>query len=122
MTKIVFDHNYTEPKKVNAIKAVRMATGLGLKEAKHLIDDSQQYGQATIQDSFGKELDVNAKQELAISLRGTGYALGEDVIPEFEERYGEALREVASMAVLSGDDLLAQDVMAILKTYGGSRS
>jgi ribosomal protein L7/L12 len=56
-------------KKINAIKAVRAATGLGLKEAKDTIDEADAKGWVNLQIDFTTQ----TRLQLARDLVGTGY-------------------------------------------------
>ena len=47
-------------KKVNVIKAVRAITGLGLKEAKELVESAP----STVKEAIDKEAAENAKKDL----------------------------------------------------------
>jgi len=57
--------------KINAIKEVRRATGLGLKEAKDIVELADQKGWVNIQGEFPYKV----RNELGKGLRGTGYEL-----------------------------------------------
>lgn len=102
----------TDPKKVNAIKALRIATNKGLKETKQLVDQAET-GQPVVVHISG----VDTKAQLSLDLMHTGYAIAENKINDFEEKYGEPLRQTASIAILSGDDSFATDLLSIIEKY-----
>jgi len=100
-------------KAVWAIKAIRQATGYSLKEAKGVIDQLREDGKPSVQvDSYRVHL-----QKLVADLNGTGFVCQGIQIPQFEKQYGKNIRKLASLAVLSGYDGLAQDLFSLLTKY-----
>lgn len=70
-TKVVIRGFVGEPRKVNAIKAVRQVTGLGLKEAKEIIDKAfgnfirdKNYRPGEITKGTPVEIDVDPNERL----------------------------------------------------------
>lgn len=104
--------------KVHNIKAIRNATRLGLKEAKELFEAVQSgNGQESIRlrNDYGKT-NSEAVFSLQSSLKGIMVTSAEG-IKGFEEMYGSTLRALASQAILSGNDGLANDLMETIKFY-----
>lgn len=102
--------------KVEFIKALRSASGLGLKEAKETADDvqykgageSQIYDDADIHE-LKRVCDSNSIQII------DPVSSGEEI-----KNYEKQLRTMAAEAILAGDDCIAGDLMNILRKYGAA--
>lgn len=100
----------TIPNKVEAIKAIRMLTGLGLKEAK---DASERSGPQTFdihQANFAHQVDPQRGiDEQFRLLRNNGIEVGEPVWKIIED-----LRKLGSQALLQGEDELANEILQLV--------
>jgi hypothetical protein len=98
-------------KKVNAIKAVRALTGLGLKEAKAVTDE--------LQTGEPQKITVNAgqhdRQEHYDTLRSNGIQ-----IMEMGNTYVREIRNLLIRTLKNGDYSIAEEVLALLKTVDGN--
>lgn len=66
---ISVDPNVATPQKINAIKHLRQATGLGLKAAKDVFDEAEHRGCSIVYGNLRSEDFYSLRREL----RGTGY-------------------------------------------------
>ncbi len=66
---IRFDHSAKMPNKIQAIKAVRWISGMGLKEAKEFVEEAEAGKVATIVGNF----DVKQRRQFSLELANTGY-------------------------------------------------
>lgn len=107
------DHSQVENRKVVAIKAVRNATGLGLKEAKEAVDLAETGGCSEID-----VMDMVNARLLSRDLQGTGYKATINVIDYAHvDQYLEELRAIASQAILAGDTAIANDLVQLINRY-----
>jgi hypothetical protein len=67
--RVRFVNNVQYRNKIQAIKSVRAVSGLGLKEAKDLIEEAESGKIATIVGNF----DIKQRKQFADELVGTGY-------------------------------------------------
>lgn len=114
----VGDMELIRSKKVNAIKALREVTGMGLKESKDILDTLGDVGWN------GKPLQV------AVEYRFTEERFKYGIIAAKEaglriivgspkaEKYVKQLREMACMLIMEGNEFLAKDVIEITERWG----
>lgn len=105
---------HTQANKVTAIKAIRMLTGLGLKEAK---DVSDRPGEVVVQlehrfwgpdaSFYTKEYEENARD-----LRNMGYEVGSNIHMLLQD-----LRNLAAKALEQGEDDFANEVMQMVLAH-----
>jgi hypothetical protein len=122
MKKVKFtvkDRSLLNTKCILAIKAVRMVTGLGLREAKGAVDsmrglygneaqDSCVLGDGSINDTFDREtLDMLEACGLVCS-NGN----------EKTQHYVKQIRELACMMIMDGNEILARDILDVTERWG----
>lgn len=109
--KITFTAPNTMPNKVSAIKAIRLLTGLGLKEAK---DASERPGVAQTFpidiSQFNGWMDPRrALDEQIRVLRNEGFQIGEPVHIILDD-----LRKLGAKALEQGEDELANEILQLV--------
>jgi hypothetical protein len=67
--RIRFDHSTKLPQKIQAIKAVRWISGMGLKEAKDFVEEAEAGKVAVINGNF----DAKQRRQFSAELANTGY-------------------------------------------------
>jgi hypothetical protein len=109
---LTFPHDYHNQDKIAVIKAVRIVTGLGLKEAKDL---SEIQGVATVNinvsPGYGANIanmDAYLEEQYRI-MRNNGVLVGPAV-----HRILQSLRNLASEALHQGDDELATEILQLV--------
>lgn len=109
--KIALRDSKEDAQKVTAIKATRTLTGLGLKEAKEIIDNS--YFSTSTADTSVTLTDSEFNRSVN-TLRNAGFNVTLD--NGQYEIYVEQLREMTSMATLKGDYYVAGRLIEFLET------
>jgi len=97
---------------VDAIKAIRSAADLDLRGAKPIVDNAMSNVPQKIKLNDSRNAD-----KLSQSLEAAGFELQIKKVKDFEDKYGQDLRGIASVAILSGDEGIASDLIAIIEKY-----
>lgn len=101
----------TGSSKIIFIKAVREITGFGLKQAKDIADELVSY------DKVIPCTDVTKLSTFISDCNRIGIQVDGGRVRSMLEPYEKQLKEVASVAILSGDYMIAEDVLAMIKKY-----
>jgi Ribosomal protein L7/L12 C-terminal domain len=67
--RVRFDHTHTHRNKIQAIKAVRWISGMGLKEAKDFVEEAEAGKVAVMNGNF----DAKQRRQFSAELDNTGY-------------------------------------------------
>lgn len=67
--RVRFNHLHSQPNKIQAIKAVRWVSGLGLKEAKDFIEEAESGKIAVLNGNY----EADQRRKFANEISGTGY-------------------------------------------------
>jgi hypothetical protein len=67
--RVRFDHTHTHRNKIQAIKAVRWISGMGLKEAKDFVEEAESGQIAVMNGNF----DAKQRRQFSAELANTGY-------------------------------------------------
>jgi len=105
--KIAFPKEYENYSKVPTIKAIRILTGLGLKEAKDMSES-----ESTI---ISVDMDSWEVKDHMYTLTECGCKVDE-IVPESD--YADDLRNVALKALKNKDDAIAMEILQFMFTLG----
>jgi len=107
--KLVLNKNHELENKIHAIKQVRAMTGLGLREAKDMIEECASKGIVSV--------DLTWPNEYGLTLSSFTFEMKKSnimVLNKSMDKYIEQLKEIVTVATLAGDYYVAATIITLL--------